>query len=76
MKQIQFLAQALRAEAKYKQFAVATGDRRFLDKGARKKERFLSEIDRLAAEKFDAEQSGTSAFGIASHPDGKSVNTQ
>ena len=76
VKQIQFLAQALRAEAKYKQFAVATGDRRFLDKGARKKERFLSEIDRLAAEKFDAEQRGTSAFGIASHPDGKSENTQ
>ena len=47
VKQIQFLAQALRAEAKYKQFAVATGDRRFLDKGARKKERFLSDIDRF-----------------------------
>ena len=76
VKQIQFLVQALRAEAKYKQFAVTTGDRRFLDKGARKKERFLSDIDRLAAEKFDAEQRGTSALGIASHPDGKSANTQ
>ena len=76
VKQIQFLAQALRAEAKYKQFAVATGDCRFLDKGARKKERFLSDIDRLAVEKFDAVQRGTSAFGIALHPDGKSANTQ
>ena len=68
VQQVQYLAQALRAEAEYKQIAVATGDRRYLDKAARKKERFLSEIDRLAAEKYDAEQGGKSAFGIASHP--------
>ena len=72
VQQVQYLARALRAEAEYRQIAEATGDIRILDMGAREKDRFMAEIDRLSAEKYDAGQSGKSAFGIASHPGGKS----
>lgn len=68
VQQIAYLSQALHAEAQYRQIAAATGDSRVLDKAAREKRRFMAEIDRLAAEKFDAAQGGKSAFGIASHP--------
>jgi hypothetical protein len=71
VRQVQYLAQALKAEAEYKQIAEATGDRKILDMAAREKDRFMAEIDRLEAEKYDAGQGGKSVFGIASHPGGK-----
>lgn len=69
VRQIEYLTQALRVEAEYKQIAHATGDRRIFDLAVREKQRYLAEIDRLAAEQFDAEQGEKSAFGIASQPE-------
>ncbi len=71
VRQVEYLAQALRSEAEYRQIAYSTGDVRILDMAAREKQRFLAEIDRLAAEKYDAELGGKSAFGIAAHPGDK-----
>ncbi len=71
VRQVEYLAQALRSEAEYRQIAYSTGDVRILDMAAREKQRFLAEIDRLADEKYDAELGGKSAFGIAAHPGDK-----
>jgi len=76
VRQVQYLARALKAEAEYRQIAEATGDIRILDMAAREKDRFMAEIDRLEAEKYDDGQGGKSAFGIASHTGGKSAGSE
>ena len=67
-RQIEYLARALVAEAQLRQFTAFKGDDSYLEHAAREKERYLSEIERIEAEKFDALHDGKSAFGIASDP--------
>lgn len=67
--QIQYLAKALRVEAEYRQFAALTGNDHLRHKAEREKARYLAEIDRLEAEKYDERLGGRSAFGVAAHPE-------
>lgn len=68
--QIRLLAKALRVDAEFRQFAVLTGNSTLRNKVEREKARYMAEIDRLEAEKYDEQLGGRSAFGVASHPSG------
>lgn len=67
--QIQYLVRALETEAKFIQIAATTGYARFLDTAQREKEKLLSQIDYLEAEKFDVRQGANGALAIASGRD-------